>query len=136
MSATDSIFEWDLARFTTKVGAMDREHEGLIKIMNQLYKENNSGTDKAQLLKTATLLATKTTEHFAHEERYFSTLSKYEGAGSHKLIHQKLLSQFGEHLEKFKKDPSGKFNEEFFRFLKVWLQAHICGIDRKYGELS
>lgn len=136
MSGSENIFDWDLDKFTTKVGAMDREHEGLIKIMNQLYKDNNSGVEKAQLLKTATLLATKTTEHFSHEEKYFSSLPNYQGATSHKLIHQKLLAQFAEHLENFKKNPSGKFDAEFFRFLKVWLQAHICGIDRKYGEVS
>ena len=136
MSSTDNVFEWDLAKFTTKVSSMDREHEGLVKIMNQLFKENNSGADKNQLLKTVTLLATKTTEHFANEEKYFTALPNYDGAKTHKLIHQKLLSQFGEHLEKFKASPKGKFDDEFFRFLKVWLQAHICGVDRKYGEVS
>lgn len=81
---------------------MDREHQVLIQLMNQLY----------------------------------SALPEYSGSGTHKLIHQDLLKRFGEHVLRFRSSPEMKVSNDFFMFLKVWLSAHICGIDRKYADVA
>ncbi len=133
--AQKSVFEWDVNKFTTYVGAMDKEHEKLISIMNQLYSANETGAPKAQLLKIVDELAKATKTHFDHEETYFSALANYKSAEAHKKIHQNLLNDFTAHVQKFKAGGD-KIPNDFFMFLKVWLSAHICGIDRKYGELT
>ena len=35
---------------------------------------------------------------------------------------------------KLRFEASGVLSNDFFAFLKVWLKAHICGIDMKYGQ--
>ena len=36
-------------------------------------------------------------------------------------------------LYKSEAPASGKLGDDLFVFLKMWLSAHICGIDMKYG---
>ena len=57
----------------------------------------------------------------------------FPGLGSHKRIHASLLEQLNEHANAFEAGP-GALPDQFFTFLKVWLTAHIVGIDAKYGE--
>ena len=135
MSATKNIFQWDKSKYTTYVDAMDAEHEKLIAIMNRLSQENEKGTPKSQLLRIIDELAKYTKEHFAREEALFEKIPNYKSVASHKLIHSNLLKDFVGHAEKYK-NGGDRVPDEFFLFLKVWLQAHICGIDRKYGELT
>ncbi len=136
MSNTTNVFNWDKAKFTTLVDSMDHEHEGLINLMNQLYRENEANAGKAQLMKTLQQLGAKTKDHFAHEEKFFSSLSNYRLTDPHKKIHQELLNRFQEHAQNFIQGSATKLSDDFFTFLKVWLSAHICGVDRKYGEAA
>lgn len=130
-----SVFEWDANKYTTFVGPMDKEHEKLVEIMNRLFNANETGAPKKQLLQIAEELGRYTVQHFEHEEAYFMKLPNYKSADTHKMIHQKLLKDFTAHMDNFKAGGD-RIPKEFFMFLKVWLSAHICGIDRKYGEIS
>jgi hemerythrin len=132
--AAKTAFEWDATKYTTYVTAMDQEHEKLVLIMNRLFTENESGAPKSKLLQTIEDLGKWTTTHFAHEEAFFSKMKDYKSIDTHKRIHQTLLENFATHAAKFKAEGD-RVPQEFFLFLKVWLTAHICGIDRKYGEL-
>jgi hemerythrin-like metal-binding protein len=136
MSDAKNIFKWDKAQFTTYVDPMDKEHQVLIEIMNELAVLNEAQTTKSQLLKVAEKLGQKTKEHFAHEEQFMATVPGYKGLSTHKVIHASLLESFQKHVTDFQKSAENKLPDTFFRFLKVWLSAHICGIDRKYGELA
>ena len=136
MAEFKGIFQWDKTKFTTLVDSMDREHEVLINLMNELFSANNAKVSKAELIKILDKLGSKTKEHFDHEESFFSGLKEYSQAGSHKKIHEGLLERFQEHAVKFKTGTGASIPEDFFVFLKVWLSAHICGVDRKYGEIA
>ena len=133
--AQNAAFVWDKQKYTTHVDAMDKEHEIIINVMNKLFQENEAGSPKAQLLATIQKLEQVTREHFSHEEKMFSGLKDYSSAAVHKKIHENLLNDFATHAKNFKNANSQKVPDDFFRFLKVWLSAHICGIDRKYGEI-
>lgn len=135
MSDLKNIFQWDASKFTTYVDAMDDEHEVLIHLMNKLFQSNEKKDPKSQLLKAAEDLGQKTRAHFASEEKYLATIKEYKGLGPHKLIHMNLLESYQKHLDAFRASSSQQLSMEFFKFLKVWLSAHICGIDRKYGEI-
>lgn len=126
-------FEWNADALSVDVDEMDRQHQRLIALMNQLHEEHGAGADKATLGKTLEALGAYTVQHFAEEEQYMESI-QYPALGSHKLIHADLLEKFGEHRAAF--EASGEMGEEFFLFLKRWLKAHICGIDRKYGAHS
>jgi hemerythrin len=135
-NAGNNIFEWDKKKFTTYVDAMDDEHEVLIKIMNQLYQLNQGSGTKIQLLRIVEQLGAQTKAHFESEEKYLATLPAYKLLPTHKKIHENLLNNYHSHQEQFRNGNEQKLPLEFFNFLKVWLSAHICGIDRKYGEIA
>lgn len=129
----DSFFKWDKERLTTHVEAMDNEHIKLINIMNRLYERHEQKASKSELSTIIRELASWTITHFEHEEKFFSTL-EYSQANVHKKIHKDLIERLKGHQAEFEK--SGVLSEDFFRFLKTWLTAHIVGIDTKYGVIA
>jgi hemerythrin-like metal-binding protein len=126
-----NFFEWDQAKYSVEVPQMDREHQAIIASMNKLFSMSESGAASAQLGRVFAELVQLTVKHFADEEAYMESIH-YAGLGSHKLIHKSLLASVMSHKEKF--DRTGKFERDFFDFLRMWLKAHICGIDVKYGR--
>ena len=126
------FLDWS-ARFDIGVNEMNFEHQQLLKIMNHLYdrvQAQDSVADLALILKD---LGDYTIKHFADEERYFDSIG-FPGADTHKLIHKDLLAKFKAHVQQF--EASGRIDASLFEFLKMWLSAHIQGIDVKYGEFS
>jgi hemerythrin-like metal-binding protein len=125
-----AYFEWQ-DRLDVGVDAMNGEHKRLIEIMNRLHARNAGGADRQELARIVVELADYTVEHFAHEERFMSSVG-YPEVEKHKLIHRDLLEKLGGHRARFEK-AGGTLDEEFFAFLKLWLVAHIQGLDKKYG---
>ena len=76
-------------------------------------------------------LAAVTIAHFSDEEAYMASTG-YEGLASHKLIHAELLKKYTAFAETIRHD-GGRLPDNFLMFLKLWLTAHIKGIDMKYG---
>ncbi|MEC9250163.1 MAG: hemerythrin family protein, partial [Pseudomonadota bacterium] len=72
-----------------------------------------------------------TIDHFRDEEAYMEKTG-YPGITSHKLIHKDLLDKFTAFASEIKAN-GGEVPEKFLTFLKLWLSAHIRGIDMKYG---
>lgn len=128
-----SFLNWGAA-LDLGVKSMNDEHKVLIDIMNRLYDRNKAGAPKSELEKIIIDLANYTTKHFADEEAYMASI-QFPELTTHKIIHQNLLRSFGEQVDKFKAGD-GKVSDGFFSFLKLWLTAHIQGIDMKYGTFS
>jgi hemerythrin len=78
-------------------------------------------------------LGSCTVKHFANEERHMQAM-KFPGFGTHQQIHKSLLDKFTAHVTAFKASKDNAPPQEFFTFLKMWLQAHIAGVDRKYAD--
>lgn len=128
-----SYFTWDPNRLSVHVDSMDKEHIRLIELMNNLYDLSEKGSSKDVLGVALKDLVDWTVKHFQHEEKFFDSL-EYKMADMHKAIHKDLLNKLGDHGKKF--EESGKLTPEFFDFLKMWLNAHIAGIDMKYSEIA
>ena len=124
-------FEWDRTKYSVKVPHMDLGHQTIIACMNRLYTLNQAKAPVAQLAKVVDELVQVTVKHFAEEESFMASIG-FPGLREHKYIHKNLLDQVTDHKLKF--EASGMLSNEFFAFLKVWLKAHICGIDMKYGQ--
>jgi len=127
------IFQWDPNKLSIHVDKMDQEHIKLINLMNKLATRNEEKAPFTELVSIAKELQNWTITHFDHEEKFFDTLP-YSHANVHKKIHKDLLAKLDEHVKNFEKSKT--LTDEFFRFLKVWLTAHIAGIDMKYGEIA
>ena len=130
-----NVFEWDAQKYSVNVKEMDDEHQVLINIMNKLAQKNEIGASKTELKSILEDLLKKTKAHFHHEEQYFSSLPDYHSAAAHKKIHSTLIQRLEDYFNDFSK-ADGALSKDFFIFLKVWLSAHICGIDSKYGAIA
>ena len=124
------LFTWDAAKFSVKVPEMDREHQQIILLMNRLHDLYKSGAPASEQGKALTALAEYTVKHFSDEEAYMARIN-FPGLNVHKGVHKNLLERVGQFAAGFK--ASGKLGDDLFVFLKMWLSAHICGIDMKYG---
>jgi hemerythrin len=124
-----AFFEW-INDLSTGVNAMDDEHKKLIDIMNRLHTEAKANAGLATLRATVDELAKYTKKHFADEEVYLEKI-KFDKLDIHKRIHADLLEKFGAHIKEF--ESTGKLTDAFFKFLQLWLSAHIRGIDKQYG---
>ena len=120
-------FEWS-DDYSVGVDEMDNEHKVLIGYINELIDCLDKDSGIAEAFKK---MATYCIKHFEDEEALMER-ENYEGLGSHKIIHKNLIAKvqgFGEQID------SGTINkDDLVSFLKMWLSAHIMGIDRKYGQ--
>lgn len=125
-----TFFEWD-DRYDIGVPDMNREHQRLIALMNQLHVHHESHAPRELLAKTVAALFDYTKTHFAHEEAYMAKI-RYPELRVHQLVHRELLERLTEHKQSF--EQTGVLSPTFFSFLKRWLAAHILGIDKKYAS--
>ncbi|NQY99382.1 MAG: hemerythrin family protein [Bdellovibrionales bacterium] len=125
------LFQWSAEEFGLGVQEMDNEHQILIKKMNKLYDAYEAGAEYLELKGLIEELANYTVEHFRDEEAFMESIG-FEGLATHKIIHEQLLKQFTEHVDRF--NQAQEIEPKFFDFLKVWLSAHIRGIDMKYAQ--
>lgn len=123
------LMEWS-DTLDVGVTSMNHQHQKLLDLMNRLYEGKTNGAPFDSLIPILSELKSYTIEHFQEEEKFMESIN-YSGIASHKIIHQQLLSKFGEQ-ENLILDTR-TFPDSFFSFLKVWLSAHIQGIDMKYG---
>lgn len=126
-------YEWN-TNLDIHVTEMNDEHKVLIDLMNRLHDEAETRKPKNVLQKTFQELVKYTRQHFHDEENYMYSIN-YPGLPTHRLIHAKLLTQLDGHYDAFVKGD-GTVSVAVFDFLKMWLNAHIRGIDIQYGEHS
>ena len=129
-----AFFEWQ-DKYDLGVGEMNDEHKTLIHKMNGLHDLNESGASKNKIIEAYDDFTAYTIKHFTDEEQYMESID-FPGLATHKLIHKGLLEKVVAFGNDFKGSSTGKFDDNFFSFLNVWLASHICGIDMKYGEHS
>ena len=111
---------------------MDAEHKQLVEYMNQLHTNVENKASKAILQKSLTDLFNYTLKHFKDEEELFKKIPNYSFKNAHVKIHEDLIAKLKTYAATFEK--TGTFPPDFFVFLKVWLTAHIAGIDMKYSN--
>lgn len=113
------------------IDAIDEGHKALINIMNSLYEQNKAGESKETIKKTLSELSASATLQFSNEEDYMASIN-FPDLAAHRAIHQRLL----EKINDFSREYSGTIPEEFFSFLKLWINSHIKGVDMKYAKAS
>lgn len=127
------FFDWS-DRLDIGVSAMNDEHKVLLDMMNQLYGANERQAPHSELTRLLDRLVEYTHRHFADEERFLEAIA-FPDLRIHKTIHANLLDTLSGHQKAFAAKP-GPVPPELFDFLKMWLTAHILGIDMKYGNYA
>jgi len=128
-----AFIEWD-DKYDIHVDAMNNQHKHLMSLMNNLFELNESKAAKPVIGKAIADLGAAAQSHFADEEAYMESLS-YPELARHKIVHKQLLEKYGGHAEAFA-EGEGELSKEFFNFIRLWLAAHIQGIDMKYGDFA
>lgn len=125
-------FQWSDQEYSVGVKSMDEQHHYLMDLVNKIYKASDAKPNKEANKILFDDVVAFTVKHFSEEEALME-MEKYPDLERHKKIHQDLVEKVNIHYKKFK-EGNGSFTPEFLMFLKVWLSAHIKGIDTKYGK--
>jgi hemerythrin len=125
-----ALIQWDNS-FSVSITEIDKQHQKLIAIINDLNESMKQGRGKDVLSQIIGDLFTYAGEHFAHEEKYFDKFG-YPAAASHKIEHANFVKKVTEFKNGFNNGQLA-LTVEVMHFLKDWLKNHIQGIDKKYG---
>ncbi|MFO7278451.1 MAG: bacteriohemerythrin [Pseudomonadota bacterium] len=124
------FFQWDPAKLSLHVPEMDNEHQVLISKMNKVHSLHASGASHANIALALDDLVRYTSKHFADEEAYMERIG-FPGLRVHKGVHRQLMDRLADYQRTFQ--TTRKLPDDLFVFFKMWLSAHICGIDAKYA---
>jgi hemerythrin len=125
-----AIIQWNDS-LSVNVVEIDKQHQKLIGMINDLHDAMLQGKGKDILGKTVNGLISYTGSHFKTEERYFDQFG-YPEANNHKKEHSDFITKVSEFKNGFEKGKLG-LTIEIMNFLSDWLRNHINGIDKKYG---
>ena len=117
---------------SVKVAEIDRQHQKLISMINELNDAMRQGKGKDVLGEIIKSLVDYTVTHFKTEETYFDKFG-YPEKDSHKKEHTDFVKKTSDFKEGFEKGKLG-LSIELMNFLSNWLQNHIKGTDKKYSQ--
>jgi methyl-accepting chemotaxis protein/hemerythrin len=129
LSESGKLINWSTS-FSVNVPSMDREHQRLVEIINELYGAMRKGHGKDAIGSILDGLVDYTRTHFANEERLMKEAG-FSGYEEQKRAHAALITQVQEIHGKFKSGTA--LSQEVLSFLKNWLVNHIQGMDKQYG---
>lgn len=125
------LIQWNNS-FSVNVDEIDRQHQRLVGMINDLHDAMRRGKGKDALGKIIDGLMTYTATHFRTEEKYFDQFG-YPDTDIHKKEHSDFIKKVSDFKDRFEKDKLG-LSIQVMNFLSDWLQNHIKGSDKKYGS--
>ena len=120
-------------RLSVEVASVDREHQELINILNELYDSIAKGAGQEAVSETLARLTAYTEHHFRHEEALFSRTS-YPDVAVHRRQHADMVGWLAEWQRRYEGGDLSGLSLEVVNYLKNWLFDHILGTDRQYTE--
>lgn len=125
-----ALVQWNDS-FSVKVVEIDRQHQKLVGMINDLHDAMKQGKSKDVLDKIIKDLIGYAGTHFRTEEKYFDQFG-YPDADSHKKEHSDFTKKVAEFKDGFDAGKLG-LSIKVMNFLSNWLQNHIKVVDKKYG---
>ena len=125
-----AYLEWK-AEFSVGILSIDRQHQQLVRMLNELYDGMSEGQGQEALGKVLSELGAYCVTHFATEERLM-TQHGYPDLAAHKEIHDKMTAKVSALIADYKAGKA-KMSVGVAGFLKDWLTKHIQQTDKKYG---
>ncbi len=126
-----ALIQWD-GSFSVKVTEIDRQHQKLISMINELNDAMRQGKGKDVLGNIIKGLITYAATHFKTEEKYFDQFG-YPETESHKKEHGDFVKKVSEFKEGFEGKKIG-LTIEVMNFLSDWLRNHIKMTDMRYSK--
>jgi len=129
-TTTNLIFPW-LQKYSVGISQIDAQHQGLVRLINDLHAAMSSGQGKLAVGKILDELIRYTEQHFSYEENMLKVRG-YSRLTGHQAEHKRLTGQVLELREKYKNGGLA-LTVEVMQFLKNWLANHIMGHDQQYA---
>ncbi len=126
-----ALINWS-ANLSVNVPEMDRQHQKLIGMVNELHQAMINRQGRMILASLLTKLVTYTTTHFKQEEEFMQSIG-FTGLEEHRGLHQALANKAAT-LKKRVDSGEASVTIEVMSFLEDWLKNHIMGYDRQYGQ--
>jgi hemerythrin len=125
------LFAWS-DTYSLKHPQIDREHQALFAMAEQLHQAMLNGGGAAVLGDLLSRLINYTQVHFAHEEALMRR-HHYQGMDAHVAEHRKLTGQVLDLQQKF---AAGRLalSMETMHFLRDWLDHHIRKSDQLVAQ--
>ena len=124
------LITWDPS-FSVYVEFIDKQHQMLVHMINDLYDAMLTGKEKDATGKLIDRLYTYAAMHFSQEEHYFD-LFGYPETDIHKGEHKDFERKVSAFETDFKEGRQS-LSKDIMRFLSDWLIEHIKRSDKKYG---
>ncbi len=125
-----ALLTWG-TNFSVGVEALDGQHTGLFKIVNELHGAMMAGQAQSVTGSLLKKLVKYTREHFSFEEKLMEA-TNYPGLARHRTHHTDLTKQVEEFMARYERGD-GSINIHLLRFLSDWLTKHIQHEDKEYG---
>jgi len=125
-----ALLEWSDA-LKVNVAVIDRQHQRLVQMINDLNEAMKKGKGKDILGKILDEMVRYALTHFSTEETYFDRY-QYPEAAPHKSEHAAFVNKVKQFKSDFDKNKVG-LSIEILNFLSDWLVKHIQGTDKRYG---
>jgi len=125
-----ALIQWNDS-LSVNVKEIDRQHQRLVGMINELNDAMRQGKGNEVLKKTVRELIQYAATHFRTEEKYFDQF-QYPDAAGHKKEHADFTRKVSDFKDGFEKGTLG-LSIQVMGFLSDWLQNHIKGVDKKYG---
>lgn len=126
-----ALISWNDS-FSVGVIEIDRQHQKMVSMINELNEAMRQGKGKDVLGKIIKGLVDYTRVHFKTEETYFEQLG-YPEKESHKKEHADFVQRVTDFKDGYQKGNLG-LSIAVMNFLSSWLQNHIKGTDKKYSQ--
>ena len=126
-----ALFAWN-QQMSVGMAKIDKEHQGLFDIINQLHTAMLAGRGNETLRPVLANLAQYTKFHFGHEEELLR-MHGYPGLADHLKLHEIFRAKVGE-LDMQVKAGTVALSVSTLEFLRDWLSKHILGIDMQYKD--
>ncbi len=124
-----ALFVWS-DKMSVGVGKIDKEHQGLFVIMNQLHEGMLAGRGKDVLGSALADLTEYTRVHFGNEE-YLLRKHGYPLLDDHVKYHDVFCKKLASLAAQYKAGTAA-LSVSMLEFLRDWLTKHILGVDGQY----
>jgi hemerythrin len=118
--------------YSVHVQDIDRQHQGLFYVLNELHKAMLAGEGAERLTAVLSSLVTYVRDHFSAEETLMLQAS-YPEYDAHKAEHHEFARRVSELLDKQRRGSKSQVTIEVLQMLRDWLTTHIKGTDQKYA---
>ena len=116
-----SLLHWE-KRYSVGIGAVDHEHQELIKLINRLYDEATSQGSREAVIDFFGDLFKAISAHFALEERFMREHG-YDQFIQHKSDHERLLDEIRDMMDDFEQHEVA--SADLGTRLDAWFSRHF-----------